>query len=130
MTLLLTLSEAKSKTIEETINDYFVGYMKANVSLIKKAFHEDTRLLSIENKQIDKTEMIDWLRSLEVRNQRGDVRTGRLEVLSIDVTDFAAIAKIRIRVATTEFTDYLSLLKVGDEWKIVGKIYYYKSIKR
>src|SRR5437868_12958603 len=100
-----------SDMIEQVIQDYFVGYQSAEVTLIKKAFHPNTRLLSVENGQLDVTEMESWLKNLEARQQRGDIREGKLTVESIDITNDAASVKLRIRFNGFEFIDYLSLLR-------------------
>lgn len=43
------------------------------------------------------------------------------EILSIDITGTAAAAKIRIYTKTRIFTDYFTLLKFKDGWRIVSK---------
>lgn len=116
-----------SVMIEQVIQDYFQGYQKAETKLIKKAFHSETRLLSVDNGQLDKTEMSDWLKSLEDRKARGDIRQGELKVLSIDQTDDTAIVKLTIDFPKFKFTDSLSLLKIQEKWLIVGKIYSVKE---
>lgn len=117
-----------SNMIEEVIQDYFQGYQKADVGLIKKAFHANTRLLSVDQGKLDVTEMSDWLKNLEDRHSRGDIREGKLTTVSIDVTNESAIVKLKISFKTFQFTDYLSLLKVEGKWIIVGKIYDYKPL--
>ncbi len=41
----------------------------------------------------------------------------------VDITGTAAIAKIELDYPDVFFTDYMSLLKVDGEWKIVDKIF-------
>lgn len=126
--LLSTQAFAKgSVMIENVIQDYFQGYQLAETSLIKKAFHADTRLLSVDNNQLDKTEMKDWLISLEDRKVRGDIRKGELNIHSIDQTENSAVVKLSIDFPKFQFTDYLSLLKIEGKWLIVGKIYSVKE---
>jgi hypothetical protein len=128
-TLLTTQVWAKgSVMIEDVIQDYFQGYQQADTKLIQNAFHSDTRLLSVDNGQLDKTEMSDWLKSLEERRLRGDIRKGVLKIESIDSQDYAASVKLKITFPAFEFTDYLSLLKIDGKWQIVGKIYHFKEI--
>lgn len=127
--LLTTQTWAKgSVMINEVIQSYFQGYQQANVTLIKKAFHPDTRLLSVDQGKLDVTEMDVWLKNLEDRLLRGDIRKGTLSIISVDETHETAMAKIKIRFESFEFTDYLSLLKIDGEWIIVGKIYHYQEI--
>lgn len=117
-----------SETIERVIDDYFQGYQAADTFLIKKSFHSDTRLLSVDENKLDVTEMKDWLQSLEERKLKGDIRKGKLRIESIDITGDSAIVKLKIRFLKFEFTDYLSLLKIDHKWIIVGKIYHYRAL--
>lgn len=129
MTLLTSQAWPKgSMTIQNVIQDYFQGYQQADTSLIQNAFHPKTKLLSIIDGKMEVTEMEDWLKSLEARRARGDIRIGKLKIESIDVTDQAASVKLKIRFQTFEFTDYLSLLRIDGMWVIVGKIYHYREI--
>lgn len=81
-----------------------------------------------ENK-IDKTEMNDWLKILDERSTRGDIRTAKLEIGFIDVTADTAVGKIFLYFEKRTFIDYLSLLNVDKNWIIVGKIYSMKEVK-
>jgi len=127
--LLTSQTWAKgSDMIEKVIQDYFQGYQKADVTLIKKTFHPDTRLLSVDQGKLDVTEMSAWLKNLEDRHLRGDIREGKLTIESIDVTNETAVVKLKIRFKSFEFTDYLSLLRIEEKWIIVGKIYHFKEI--
>lgn len=129
ITIMTTQTWAKGSTmIENTIQNYFQGYQNADTALIKNAFHSDTKLLSVSEGKLDVTEMKDWLKNLEDRHARGDIRTGMLKILSIDETDETASVKLNIRFPKFEFTDYLSLLKIEGKWIVVGKIYHYQPI--
>ena len=65
--------------------------------------------------------MSDWLKGLEDRHLRGNIRKGLLKIESIDSTNYAASVKVKITFPAFEFTDYLSLLKIDGKWLIVGK---------
>lgn len=117
-----------SETIERVIDDYFQGYQTADTFLIQKAFHSDTKLLSVDDNKLDTIEMSDWLKSLEERKLKGDIRKGKLRIESIDITHESAIVKLKIRFPKFEFTDYLSLLRIDHKWIIVGKIYHYQAL--
>jgi len=43
---------------------------------------------------------------------------------SIDVAGNAGVAKVVLDYPTTRFVDYLALLKIDGEWKIINKIFY------
>jgi hypothetical protein len=117
----------KMNTIETVINNYFHAYMEADSEKLLKAFHAETRLYSVDEGKLEKTEMSDWVANLNTRKMKGGVRQGQLEILSVDTQSDSAVAKVKIKLPTMEFVDFLSLLKFEDNWKIVGKIYSVKS---
>jgi hypothetical protein len=43
---------------------------------------------------------------------------------SIDIAGNAASAKIILDYPNVRFVDYMTLLKIGGEWKIVSKVFY------
>lgn len=53
-----------------------------------------------------------------------DEAARKRSIESIDISGNAAIAKVVLDYPQVRFTDYMSLLKVGDEWKIVNKTFY------
>ena len=120
-------SFAQVDEIKKVIGDYATGYQEANTELIQKSFHPETRLLSVDEGKFDVTEMKDWLKGLEERQARGDLRRGKLSIKSIDVKDYTAFVKLVFQFEKFTFTDYLSLLKIDGKWMIVGKIYHYQA---
>ena len=55
----------------------------------------------------------------------GNADSRRIE--AVEITGNAGSAKIVLDYPTVTYTDYMSLLKVGDEWKIVNKVFYAES---
>jgi putative lumazine-binding protein len=53
----------------------------------------------------------------------GKDEQGTLEIVSVDVTGTAALVKVMETYATSVYIDYLNLLRIGQEWRIVNKIY-------
>lgn len=53
-----------------------------------------------------------------------DEAARKRSIESIDVAGNAASAKIILDYPATRFVDYMSLLKIDGEWKIVTKIFY------
>ena len=109
--------------IEAVVHEYFSGYLRAEADLVGRAFHQDARLLSTEDGKLDRTDMPDWLKSLRSRRENGDVREAVTESSGGDRTGDAAGGKAVLRFPKFQFTDYLSLLKLGGAWRIVNKIY-------
>lgn len=57
----------------------------------------------------------------------GPKQNRKTKIASIDITGNAAQAKLEIEYETFAFIDYMNLLKVDGEWKVVSKIFYRKQ---
>ena len=53
--------------------------------------------------------------------QPGQANSG--SIVSLDIAGSAALAKTKIEYLGVRYTDYLSLLKLDGEWKIIAKVY-------
>ena len=124
----MTTDSIEKTKIETVLQDYFNGYLNAEVDLVEKAFHPETRLYAVEDEKLGKTEMAEWAENLRARKIKGDVRFANQKVEFIDIADSTAVAKVVLTFAKYQFTDYLSLLKFEGGWIIVGKIYEMKSL--
>ncbi|MCP4179452.1 MAG: nuclear transport factor 2 family protein, partial [bacterium] len=51
------------------------------------------------------------------------VKNGKKKIIYIDITEDAASAKVEILLENVKFTDYYNLVKTGDDWVIVNKIW-------
>ena len=120
--------ETNNQKILETVQNYIDGYLGAQSGLMKKAFHTQTRLFSVDEEDLDTTEMIDWLSNIEERQLKGDIRKGKSEIKFLDITNNTAIVKLVLSLDKFEFTDYLSILNIKNEWIIVNKIYSVKEL--
>ena len=110
-------------SIEGVINNYFHAYLEADPEVILKSFDKDTRLLTTENRKLEKTEMSEWVENLKQRREKGDIRTAITKILGVEMVGDMAFVKTSLQFEKFTFFDYLSLLKIDGSWKIVGKVY-------
>lgn len=118
--------ESIRKVIEES---YVRGiHNERDVQLIKKGFHPDFNMLMLRGEGAPgKLPISDWMASIEQRRQSepgpAKVKTDHTFEM-VDAAGTAAVAKIGLfREGKQEYTDYMSLYKFPDGWKIVGKKY-------
>ncbi|NIA15805.1 MAG: nuclear transport factor 2 family protein [Nitrospiraceae bacterium] len=106
--------------IRRTVQLYFDGIIEYDEAKLKQAFHPDAFLTGIHKSGAFEREPFDeW-----VVYTRGDApdSTGRNnEIAFIDIGGNAAVVKTELRWPHVHYTDYLSLLKIDGEWKIVHK---------
>jgi hypothetical protein len=114
------------RKIQSVVREYFEGYTGAESARISRAFHPEVKLYSVDSQNagaLDRTELKDWLKNLDDRKQKGDIRKAELEIPMIDISGTAAIAKVVLTFPKFRFTDYLSLLEIEGSWRIIGKVY-------
>jgi len=92
----------------------------------KAGFHPDFVLLGLRDGALTRLPIAEWIASAGKRKADGaKPPLTTCKFLTVDVTGSAASVKLELHQNDTRiFTDYLSLYKFPDGWKIVGKIYY------
>ena len=128
--LAYSQSDAEKKAIIKVIDAAYVQGIQngKNVENIEKGFHPGFNLLGIDNQDnLTKYPIYTW--SSNVKKAIAAGQTVPVETTAkfpmIDITGTAAVAKVELyREGKQIFTDYLSLYKFEDGWKIVSKIYY------
>ena len=95
----------------------------------RSGFHPDFVLLGLRNGQLTRFPIADWIASAEKQKVAGQKPPSTIiQKISVDITGTAAAVKLElVRAGKLVYTDYLSLYKFNDGWKIVGKIYFSHS---
>lgn len=91
------------------------------VADLEQAFHPDAKLLFTNDNGYNQLPFADWIARIAQSNRAPVERTEA--ITSIDVAGNAAVARVDLGYAEMHITDYLSLLKIDGEWKIVNKIF-------
>lgn len=120
--------EASDKAaIKAAVFDYFHGQGEANKERLFRAFAaEHTTMVGVTDNDEGKQVIRSWKDMTSVlnswaanENPAGGDRDG--EILSMDMVD-GRLAVVLFR-STNRFYDALTLSKVNDEWKIIGKAF-------
>ena len=92
----------------------------------RAGFHPDFVLLGLRDGSLTKLPIADWVAGVEKRKAAGQKPPlTTVKFLTVDVTGQAAAVKLELHQNDKRiFTDYLSLYKFPEGWKIVGKIFY------
>lgn len=108
--------------LETTLNYYLEGGTNNDFETLKKAFHETATMRYIG----DTYKEVNALEFFEKGMKPGPAQDRKTRIVYINVTGNAASAQLEIEYPKFSFIDYMSLLKIDGEWKIVGKIFYRK----
>jgi hypothetical protein len=116
---------AVQKVVEEA---YIKGiHGDQNLRRVKGGFHEEFAMLVLNNNNIDKVNVDEWLnRIAQMKRNNPELWNSKTsyDFRIVDITKNAAVAKLNVYKGTTHFsTDYMLLYKFDEGWKIVSKIF-------
>lgn len=112
--------------IERTVGYYFAAGDNGDADSLAKAFHPEAKMLFKRDgklAQLGQPEWQDRIRKATAPPTKANWR----KIVSVDVDGDAAVAKCISDFDTFQFIDYMSLLKIDGEWKIVNKIFHRKE---
>lgn len=123
--------DSEKESIREAITSaYQEGIAnQGNVEAIKQGFHAGFNIIGLNNSDgLWKYPIYTWIESVEKRKENGEYPAKEkvsFKYPVIDVVGNAAMAKVEYyKSGKLQYTDYLSLYKINDNWKIVSKVYF------
>jgi hypothetical protein len=125
----LTVKSQDSERIKGVINKAYVEAIHNNGDLndARNGFHPEFQMFALSNGTLSKVSINEWIRRIENRRKNQDPPSEKASAryLSVDVTENVASVKLELRRGSKIlFTDYLYLYKIGNDWKIVSKVYH------
>ncbi len=102
---------------------YFQGHATGNGDFFRQAFHPDAKLFWVKDGALTTRTSAEFAAGASGKPPADEAQRRRRIVL-VDVTGDAAIVKVELDYPTVVFTDYLSMLKLGTEWKVVNKTFH------
>jgi len=113
------------EAIEKVVWTYLDGLYEGDTDKLARAFHEVSHLYSLDDGGVSDVPRAKWFEFVKGRpsaKSRGLKRTDR--VMSIDLSGpETAFVKLECSIHPRYFTDYLTLLKLKDGWRVVSKTY-------
>jgi len=102
-------------------------YINKDADSFVKGFHPEFRMLYVHDDHLHALTQADWaasIRAKKAKNPKPVKNIYSVKVPLIDITGCAAMIKVEVYKEKTKiYTDYMSLYKLGKDWKIVNKIY-------
>ena len=117
-------TSSEDRGIREAIAHYADGMRTGNVETLKRAFHEQAILCGYLGDELIAAPigaLYDWVGANPAPAATGDPYS--CEVLGIEVTKRVAAASVRETLHNETVIDHFHLLKVGERWGIVSKLW-------
>lgn len=121
---VLAQDSQEEAAVKETLMNYLDGGTYGDTVRLNKAFHKSASMRFIDNKtgEYRDVPIVDYLnRAKSNAGKRSDRKT---KIVYTTISGTAAQARLEIDGGTYIFHDYMNLLKINNEWKIVGKIFW------
>ena len=122
ITRAVSSADSDYALIEQTLNYYLHGGTNNNFDMLSRAFHETATMKYIRNGEYVEVNALEFFRNGMDPNRPPSDRKTR--IASINIAGNAASARVEAEYATFTFVDYMNLLKIDGEWKVVSKIFF------
>tara|TARA_R110002167_G_scaffold307322_3_gene512027 strand:+ start:1106 stop:1933 length:828 start_codon:yes stop_codon:yes gene_type:complete len=101
---------------------YMLAYNNGDTEHLSAVFHNEAKIMSITKGQYKTLTLNRYIENFKHLKSKDEGMISH-QIQSIDTTGNAAIAKIILHYPSSVITQYLSLLKINGEWKIVNNAF-------
>jgi hypothetical protein len=113
-------------SISNTVQRYFEGMHFGDASRLRDAFHADAFLVGHYQGAFTRQSLDEWISEVDglpKPHEQGEPFD--MKIIATDVTGRAASVKVAVLYMGLRFTDYLTLMEIGDGWKVMHKAYHH-----
>ncbi len=113
---------AQNKTDEEAVMACLENYMSGDGDKVEKAFHTSATMkyIDVQSGEFKDVPIADYIARVKSNTAKSD---RKIEIVALNIEGNAANGKIKIETDKVIMYDYMNMLKVNGEWKIVSKIF-------
>lgn len=115
-------SAGEEAAVRAAVQHYLIGHATGDGAHHAMVFHPESKLFWVRDDTLSTRTSAEYIAGAPGR-PADDEDQRRREITLVDVTGDAAVAKVVLDYPGATFTDYMSLLKIGGEWKIVNKTF-------
>lgn len=105
------------------LENYLKGHETGNPEFMKKAFYAEGKLIWVRDGKYSTRTFEEFIAGMSGKPAADEANRKRW-IESIDISGNSGIGKIILDYPNARFTDYMTLLKIDGEWKIVNKSFY------
>ena len=120
---------AEEAAVRQPLENYIRGHATGQGEHFRKAFHPDAKLFAIRDGKYWQLTSEEYIARAAGKPADDEAQRKRT-IEAIDITGNAAVAKIVLDYPQVKFTDYMSLLKIDGEWKIINKTFHAETKAR
>lgn len=129
MTASVAAAPADRQAVQAVVQEAYVQGVHAQFdpAAMRRGFHPDFRMLVLREGALSAVTLEEWIARMEQARKDKPATTPpvvKADFTTVDVTGNAATVRLELhRDGKHVFTDYLSLYRFADGWKIVSKTF-------
>ena len=113
----------EEEAAKKPLMNYLKGHETGNPEYMKAAFHTEGKLMYMRDGKFSTIEFADYIARMNGIPAKDESKRKRY-IESVDVSGNAAVGKVILDYPGAKIVDYMTLLKIDGEWKIVNKAFY------
>ncbi|HEX8397496.1 MAG TPA: nuclear transport factor 2 family protein [Pyrinomonadaceae bacterium] len=125
MMLTAQTTDAEKAAARIPLENYLQGHATGNPEFMRKAFHTEGNLIFIREGKYSTRSFAEYINGMSGKPAPDEDKRKRW-IESVDVAGNAAVGKIILDYPTGKFVDYMTLLKINGEWKIINKSFHFE----
>jgi hypothetical protein len=115
--------DTEKEQVREAIQYYFQAHATGNGEYLREAFHPVANLYFVRDNELAQYTLEEYIALFD--GTPGEDEDQRIRSIdNIEISGNAAIATITLDYPNGIYTDYMSMLKIDGQWKIVNKTFY------
>lgn len=108
--------------VRAAVEHYLIAHATGDGAHHEMVFHPEAKLFWVRDGALNTRTSAEYIAGSPGK-PADDEEQRRREIRMVDVTGDAAVAKVVLDYPNALFTDYMSLLKIDGEWRIVNKTF-------
>lgn len=113
---------SEEAAVRKALDHYLQGHATGDGAHHRMAFYPQANLYFVQNGALTTLTSEEYAGRSSGKPAADEAQRKR-RIVSIDIAGTAAIAKIELDYPNVRLVDYMSLLKVNGEWRIIAKIF-------
>jgi len=106
------------------LENYLKGHETGNAEFMKKAFYPEGKLIFVRDGKYTTRTFDEYIGGMKDGKPAADEAQRKRWIESLEISGNAGVGKIILDYPSVKFTDYMTLLKIDGEWKIVNKSFF------
>ncbi len=114
------------QAIEAVVNIYFKALHEGKIELLPQVFSPHTEIFGYYEGELVTLKLAEYINILKRMSPPNTIGEDfDMKITHIDIVADIAHVKTQYLYQALNYVDYLSLLKINDEWKVVNKTFHH-----